>query len=69
MSTIRVVPTLQDLTPEEISDLFLTAVKVQKVLLKAYSAQSATLTVQDGKYAGQTVPVSNTNEFIQGVQS
>lgn len=58
VSTIRVARRLEDLTQEEIADLFQTAVKVQNVLEKAYSAQSTTLTVQDGKYAGQTVPVS-----------
>lgn len=46
---------MPDLTPAEINDLFQTVCKVQKVAEKLYDATSATVTVQDGPEAGQTV--------------
>lgn len=58
VSPIRKAKRLQDLMPEEVSDLFKTVVKVQKLVEEAYSAQSSCVCVQDGKDAGQTVPVS-----------
>lgn len=58
VSSVRVAHRLQDLTTEELEDLFKTVVKVQKVLEKAYNTESSTVTIQDGKYAGQTIPVS-----------
>lgn len=58
MTSIRVAKRLGDLTQEEVADLFKTAVRVENVLEKVYSVESSTLTIQDGKYAGQTVPVS-----------
>lgn len=57
MSSLRPAARLQDLTPEEVSDLFQTCVKVQNVVETEYSANSSTVCVQDGKYAGQTIPV------------
>lgn len=56
VSTIRCVKRLENLTPEEIADIFQTVVKVQKVMELVYNSSSSTICVQDGKYAGQTVP-------------
>jgi len=52
----RVVPRLADLDPEEVTDLFLSVQHVGKVLEKAYNGQSLTISIQDGKEAGQSVP-------------
>ena len=52
----RVVFRLSDLDPEEVTDLFLSVQHVGKVLEKAYNAQSLTISIQDGKEAGQSVP-------------
>jgi bis(5'-adenosyl)-triphosphatase len=51
----RVVPRLADLNPEEVTDLFLSVQHVGKVIEKAYNAQSLTISIQDGKEAGQSV--------------
>ncbi|XP_060530672.1 nitrilase and fragile histidine triad fusion protein NitFhit [Cylas formicarius] len=56
VSTLRVAHRLQDLSQEEIADLFQTSVKVCKVIETINNAQSSTICVQDGKFAGQTVP-------------
>ena len=58
ISTLRCCRKLEDLTEAEVSDLFKTAVKVQKVMEEVHKTTSTTLCVQDGQYAGQTVPVS-----------
>ncbi|WWC87668.1 uncharacterized protein L201_002559 [Kwoniella dendrophila CBS 6074] len=52
----RVVPRLSDLNPSEISDLFLTVQHIGKGLEKYYNAQALTVSLQDGKSAGQSVP-------------
>lgn len=57
VSTLRLAHRLPDLTKEEIEDLFQTVVKIQKVVEQEYNANSSTVTVQDGPFAGQTVPV------------
>lgn len=46
---------LKDLTSEEIADLFQTVCKVQRMTELYYQTTSATVTVQDGELAGQTV--------------
>ncbi|XP_050303135.1 nitrilase and fragile histidine triad fusion protein NitFhit [Anthonomus grandis grandis] len=56
VSSLRKAKRLQDLTEEEIADLFQTTVKVSKAVEKMYNAQSSTVCVQDGKFAGQTIP-------------
>lgn len=58
ISSIRVARRLEDLSPEEVADLFQTTVKVQKVVERVYNANSSTICVQDGQFAGQTVPVT-----------
>lgn len=54
--THRCVPRLKDLTISEQNDLFTTVCIVQQMLETFYQTESATVTVQDGIYAGQTVP-------------
>ncbi|XP_018319892.1 nitrilase and fragile histidine triad fusion protein NitFhit isoform X2 [Agrilus planipennis] len=56
VASLRSAKRLPDLAPEEICDLFLTVVKVQKVLEIVYKASSSTICVQDGPAAGQTIP-------------
>ncbi|KAF7269459.1 hypothetical protein GWI33_017510 [Rhynchophorus ferrugineus] len=56
VSTLRVAKRLKDLSEEEIADLFATAIKVCKTIETVHDAQSTTLCVQDGPFAGQTVP-------------
>jgi len=45
----------KDLTPEEISDVFISTQKISVVLEKVFSTDSLTFAVQDGPAAGQTV--------------
>ncbi|XP_018570395.1 nitrilase and fragile histidine triad fusion protein NitFhit [Anoplophora glabripennis] len=56
VSTLRVANKLMDLTKEEIEDLFQTTVRVQRTVEQEYKANSSTVTVQDGPFAGQTIP-------------
>ncbi|EDV95650.1 GH15824 [Drosophila grimshawi] len=56
VSTKRVVPRLNGLNCAEITDLFATVCMVQRMLERIYGTTSATVTVQDGAHAGQTVP-------------
>lgn len=58
VASIRPAKRLEDLYPEEVSDLFQTVVKVQTVMERVYKCESSTICIQDGKYAGQTVPVN-----------
>ncbi|XP_037032684.1 nitrilase and fragile histidine triad fusion protein NitFhit isoform X1 [Bradysia coprophila] len=46
---------LKDLTPEEVTDFFRTVCLVQKMSESYHQTCSATVTVQDGEFAGQTV--------------
>lgn len=57
ISSLRPAARLQDLTEVEVADLFRTSVKVEQVLEKHHNSTSTTVCVQDGKNAGQTVPV------------
>eukprot|EP00871_Galdieria_phlegrea_P005000 jgi/Galph1/5500/GphlegSOOS_G4125.1 len=52
----RVVPRFQDLTEEEVFDLWLSAQRIGTHLESFYQAQSMTYCIQDGKAAGQSVP-------------
>ncbi|KAK4686063.1 bis(5'-adenosyl)-triphosphatase, partial [Tremellales sp. Uapishka_1] len=52
----RVVPRLADLTPSEISDLFLAVQRVGSTIEKVYEASGLTVSLQDGAVAGQSVP-------------
>ncbi|PHJ19832.1 diadenosine tetraphosphatase family protein [Cystoisospora suis] len=55
VSPKRVVARFQDLTREEVSDLFHTARLVAQLLVTKYKADSYNITLQDGKASGQTV--------------
>ncbi|CAL8108947.1 unnamed protein product [Orchesella dallaii] len=55
VSSKRVVKRLIELSPVELSDIFGLAQKVQIVMQGIHGASSSTITVQDGKDAGQTV--------------
>nr|XP_043636554.1 bifunctional bis(5'-adenosyl)-triphosphatase/adenylylsulfatase FHIT-like [Erigeron canadensis] len=52
----REVKRFTDLTPEETSDLWISAQKIGKQLEIYHKASSLTLAIQDGPQAGQTVP-------------
>ncbi|XP_016982054.1 nitrilase and fragile histidine triad fusion protein NitFhit [Drosophila rhopaloa] len=56
VSTKRVTPRLCGLDCAEMADMFATVCMVQRLLEKIYKTTSATVTVQDGAQAGQTVP-------------
>ncbi|KAL7734170.1 hypothetical protein ACLKA6_011849 [Drosophila palustris] len=56
VSTKRVTPRLNGLNCAEVTDLFATVCMIQRMLEKVYGTTSATVTVQDGAQAGQTVP-------------
>ncbi|KAJ1822537.1 Dinucleoside triphosphate hydrolase [Coemansia sp. RSA 2599] len=45
-----------DLTQDEVTDLFVQGQRVSKVIEKLYKAESLTLCIQDGPQAGQSVP-------------
>lgn len=55
VSPIRVVPLFEDLTLEEVSDLFQAAQKVERAVKSAFDGDSSTISVQNGPEAGQTV--------------
>ncbi|KAL5348148.1 Dinucleoside triphosphate hydrolase [Pseudogymnoascus australis] len=63
VSPHRSVPRLTDLTPPEISDLFLTVQRVQRMIALTHfpapgapSAGGFNIAIQDGEEAGQSVP-------------
>lgn len=51
----RAVQRMGDLTTDEVHDLFSSAQRVGRAIEKHFSAESLTVTVQDGPAAGQTV--------------
>eukprot|EP00045_Choanoeca_perplexa_P007727 m.71030 g.71030 ORF g.71030 m.71030 type:complete len:111 (+) comp14187_c0_seq9:1156-1488(+) len=53
----RSVPSLSDLSDEEVADLFVAARNVGRVLQQHFEATAVTYAVQDGADSGQTVPV------------
>ncbi|KAI8906900.1 HIT-like domain-containing protein [Gorgonomyces haynaldii] len=56
LSPHRVVQRFQDLTKEEVDDLFESVQVVGKMIEQFHNASSLTITVQDGPQAGQSVP-------------
>ncbi|KAI8320840.1 HIT-like protein [Martensiomyces pterosporus] len=52
----RRVARFNELSSDEVADLFLQGQRVSKVIERLYKADSMTLCIQDGKEAGQTVP-------------
>ncbi|KAJ1975218.1 Dinucleoside triphosphate hydrolase [Dimargaris xerosporica] len=51
----RNVPRLAELTTDEVSDLFLSAQRIGKVIEREFNGTSLTVAIQDGPAAGQTV--------------
>ncbi|KAK8218921.1 HIT-like domain-containing protein [Phyllosticta capitalensis] len=52
----RVVPRLSQLSPAEVSDLFLTVQRVSRMVERVYAADALNVAIQDGEAAGQSVP-------------
>ncbi|GAA5996865.1 bis(5'-adenosyl)-triphosphatase [Rhodotorula paludigena] len=52
----RVAPRFRDLTPDEVTDLFLSVHQISRVIEKEYKAQALNIALQDGPLAGQSVP-------------
>lgn len=50
------VPRFHELTPEEVSDLFLSTQIIARALEPHYGTTAANIAIQDGADAGQTVP-------------
>lgn len=57
VAPIRVAERMNNMTAQEISDLFKLAEKIQRVVEKIHGANSSTVAVQDGPEAGQTIKV------------
>ncbi|KAI9891921.1 MAG: hypothetical protein M1814_002306 [Vezdaea aestivalis] len=55
VSPRRVVPRIHDLSPEEITDLFLTVQKVSVMIERVFNAGALNVAIQDGEAAGQSV--------------
>lgn len=55
IATKRLVSRVEDMTEAETRELFSIACKISKVLDEYHCAESTTITVQDGEFAGQTV--------------
>jgi len=51
-----IVPTLEELSTEEYTDLWLTVREVQSALKQHFASQAFNVAVQDGREAGQSVP-------------
>ncbi|KAF2805418.1 Bis-triphosphatase [Mytilinidion resinicola] len=56
VSPIRVVPRFNDLTPSEVTDLFLTVQSVSRMVERVFKASAINIAIQDGADAGQSVP-------------
>lgn len=56
VSPLRIVPRVSQLSPAEMTDLFLTVQRVSKTIERVYGASSMNIAVQDGVDAGQSVP-------------
>ncbi|KAJ2854273.1 Dinucleoside triphosphate hydrolase [Coemansia erecta] len=56
IATQRRVARFNELTGEEVSDLFAQGQRVSKMIERVYQAKGLTVTIQDGAAAGQTVP-------------
>ncbi|KAI9054970.1 hypothetical protein LZ554_002113 [Drepanopeziza brunnea f. sp. 'monogermtubi'] len=53
---LRMVQHFRELQSDEITDIFTTVQKVQRMLSKTYDCTDANIAIQDGPDAGQTVP-------------
>lgn len=61
VSPLRVVPRISDLSPAEVTDLFLTVQRVSRMIGRVYDATSLNIALQDGVDAGQSVPHVHTH--------
>jgi bis(5'-adenosyl)-triphosphatase len=52
----RTVPRFNDLTSSEVTDLFLTAQRVSRMVERVFHASALNIAIQDGLDAGQSVP-------------
>lgn len=52
----RVTPRFQELTPDEVIDLYTSVHSISKRLENAYNADALNIAMQDGVHAGQSVP-------------
>ena len=52
----RPVEKVSEMTPAELADMFHSAQRIGRMLEVKYETNSMTFVVQDGKFAGQTVP-------------
>ncbi|KAF2091990.1 HIT-like protein [Saccharata proteae CBS 121410] len=52
---LRRVPRLSQLTPDEVSDLFLTVQRVSRMVERVFKASALNVAIQDGVDAGQSV--------------
>lgn len=56
VSPLRVVPHLSDLSPLEVTDLFMTVQRIGRMVQRVYKASALNIAIQDGEAAGQSVP-------------
>jgi bis(5'-adenosyl)-triphosphatase len=56
VSPRRVVPRFNDLTSDEVQDLFLTTQRVSRTIERVFQASALNIAIQDGPDAGQSVP-------------
>ena len=56
VSPRRVVPRFNDLSQDEVQDLFLTVQRVSRMVERVFKASSLNIAIQDGADAGQSVP-------------
>lgn len=61
ISPRRVVPRFSDLSSEEVTDLFLTAQRVGRMVERVFEADALNIAIQDGAAAGQSVPHVHTH--------
>ena len=57
---------MEELTPEELDDLWSSARDVEALMAKCHAAAGCKLAVQDGKAAGQSVPHVHVHVLPQG---
>lgn len=69
VSPFRCVERFSQLTLEELNDLFATVQKISRRLEHFYLAQSFTISVQDGQFAGQTIRVSLSTDKERRISS
>lgn len=61
VSPRRITSRFSDLSPTEVTDLFLTVQRVGRMIERVYNASSLNIAIQDGPDAGQSVPHIHTH--------